>query len=138
LFGLRKRRTQRPDAVFLNDRLTVSEIANQVGHEQRMAFGATVYSGSKVVWKAVLGKLQREITVDVLLSKAGKLDLSDLVPRLEVELHSIERVSCKLQFRFAVSGNDEKPEAVKLSGQVRNRIDRGVVGPLKVIVEKER
>ena len=59
-------RRQPPAAVGLHDDRAAAQVAHQVGHEQRIAFGALVQHRGERLRKCVLRKTQRQISGQIL------------------------------------------------------------------------
>ena len=137
-FPFRERGTQRPEAVFPEDGLAVCEISDQVRHKKRMTLSTSVDLCPKIFRELVFGKLQGKVAVNLHNVQATKIKVPALVSRLEVELYAKERVSGQSKFRFAVCGDHEESVAIKLTGQIRNRINSGNIGPVEIIKKDDK
>jgi hypothetical protein len=79
-----------PLVVLAAKNLPPLEIAQQVGHEQRVALGARRNQGGKSRWKFVVRELQRDVPIDGGLGERAGRDFDALAACQEIEFQPEE------------------------------------------------
>ena len=66
---VRERLRQRPATLLLGEHLPIAQVAQQVDHEERIAFGPGVDQSRQSLREAVLGEFQGQIALNVVLAQ---------------------------------------------------------------------
>src|SRR5262249_18001403 len=109
---------QLPTVVVLNDHAAVAKVAEQIDHEERIAFGSAVKNGRELFRKLVSGKRQREVAVDVVWAQERQWDLSADAPPLEFQLNRTKGVLAPQEVRRAVGKQDQHAQFRALAPEV--------------------
>ena len=115
---------QTPDAVLLPHDASQLQIAERVGHEQRMAFGPLVNHVREPRRKGVRGELHREIPRHLWPVEEARPQLTAQASRDQIELQRQERMSILRKVGGAGRDDDEDRQLFDPPRQVRQQVCR--------------
>jgi hypothetical protein len=136
-FHLRQRCREHPLPVFLLDDLTPPQIAQQVGHEQGIAFGTPMDEGREIRREPMARKLQPDVSVDCRFVEKPRRHVAAQVARHEIELQRQERVARLRELGRLVGRDDEQPPVVEAAREISDQIDRRGIWPMHVVEDED-
>ena len=129
---------QRPAALLLRQHLSVSKVAQEVGHEQRAALRPGVDEGRELLREAMPGEFEREIAVEIRSGQELQRQLATDAAHLQVQLDRPERVLAQHQVGRAIGQHQQGTHPRAPAAEVGEQINGRGVRPVQIIEEQEQ
>ena len=114
----------------------VTQVTDDVGHEERAAFGLRVDHLGERRREAVLRKHQGEVALDVARLEEAERDLFEGAVRAQLVANAEERMLRQRHVRGPVGRQHEHAHLVEAAGQIVQHVDRRDVGPMQIVEEQ--
>src|SRR5262249_9443821 len=129
---------ERPLPGRLRDRSPVAQVAYQVGHEQRAAFGLSVDQRRQFRRETMPGEFQVQVFGDLGLTQEFERQLSARASCLEIRLYLQERMLLNQQIRWPVSDHNQHVQRIELPGEKAEHVNGGDVRPMQIVEEEHQ